>query len=141
MQYNLKEKIKVTEEFLRELISESWHETDAIQQQIANIDTTTDLGSEVTRLLNSLCTSYYILVGCLEALVENSEKATVDTTRPTRVLNNPEPTVSNEELTIESEVMSGTSAEHISDFEPFEYFVDFDEPYGEPITDDDLYSK
>ena len=23
--------------------------------------------------------------------------------------------------------------------EPFEYFVDFDEPIGEPLTDDDLY--
>ena len=24
--------------------------------------------------------------------------------------------------------------------EPFEYFVDFDEPIGEPLTDDDLYN-
>ena len=25
--------------------------------------------------------------------------------------------------------------------EPFEYFVDFDEPVGDPITDDDLYNN
>ena len=27
-----------------------------------------------------------------------------------------------------------------ADFEAFEYFVDFDEPEGEALTDDDLYN-
>ena len=27
------------------------------------------------------------------------------------------------------------------DTEPFEYFVDFDDPVGEPLTDDDLYNN
>ena len=35
-------------------------------------------------------------------------------------------------------IVTGTVADEI---EPFEYFVDFDEPIGDPISDEDLYGN
>lgn len=141
MQYNLKEKIKVTEEFLNELISKSWQETEAIQQQIANIDTSTKLGIEVSKLLKNTCTNYYVIIGCLEALAENPNNAGTDLTEPVTLQNTTEPKVFDEPVIIEEEPKETTnlSTEHSEDFEPFEYFVDFDEPTGDPLSDKDLY--
>jgi hypothetical protein len=38
-----------------------------------------------------------------------------------------------------NEVVEPVISDEIEDFEPFEYFVDFDEPVGEKLTDEDLY--
>ena len=76
MQYNLKDKIEVTTEFLNELITKSWQEVDAIQQQITNIDSTSQLGADVSKLLKNVCTSYYTLIGCLEDALE--EPSTIE---------------------------------------------------------------
>ena len=146
MQYSLKEKINITEEFLEELISKSWQEADALQQQIANIDTSCKLGADVVKLLKNTCTSYYTLIGCLEALVDEPEAVELHTdtadkedaveTKP-ELLDEFEPEDSGLGLPAEPQ---SVSAEVKQDFEPFEYFVDFDEPSGEPITDKDLYN-
>ena len=52
---------------------------------------------------------------------------------------------SEEEVEIEDEVEVEVEPQKIvknvpADFEAFEYFVDFDEPEGEALTDDDLYN-
>lgn len=149
-EYNLKDKIIVNDEFLTDLIAKSWHEADAIQQQINNIDTSTKLGIEVAALLKSLCTSYYVLTGCLEnlsdatpdePLVINTNAITVDTLPDEPIQD--EPKIANTDPEFYDDFLTGTIpvAKHEKDFEPFEYFVDFDEPTGAPLSDEDLYGK
>jgi hypothetical protein len=142
MQYNLKEKIEVTEEFLNELIDKSWQETENLQQQIANIDTSTNLGIKVARLLKNTCASYYVLIGCLETLIENPNGADQYITEPVTLQDTAETKAFDEPVIIEEEPDEtlNLSAEPSEDFEPFEYFVDFDEPTGDPLSDEDLYS-
>jgi hypothetical protein len=144
MNYNLKDKLEVTEELLNDLITKSWQEAEALQQQAANIDTSTQLGVEVVRLLKNTCTNYYVLIGCLEALAENTEihSTSVDA-EPETVQDTAVQELYDDQEKIEpgpGEV-SVPGAENINDFEPFEYFVDFDEPSGEPISDKDLYGN
>lgn len=141
MQYNLKEKIEITEEFLNELIAKSWQETETIQQQIANISTNTKLGEEVVKLLKNTCTSYYVLIGCLETLLENSKHGKVYEVEPNTLQDVTELKDVNE-YTVQENNSSKTlnlQTEATADFEPFEYFVDFEEPSGEPLSDQDLY--
>jgi hypothetical protein len=146
LEYSLKDKIEVTEEFINDIISKNWQEAESIQQQITNIDTSTELGAEVVKLLKNMSTSYYVLIGCLETLVENPNtkfelsEQSVDT--PPTIEKEPELEVATEypNVTDELEVSHVTNLEANIDFEPFEYFVDFDEPSGEPITDKDLYN-
>ena len=141
MEYNLKDKIEVTEEFLNDLIAKNWQEVEALQQQIANIDTSSKLGADVAKLLKNTCTNYYVLIGCIETLVENPEtelevhEQEIES-EVTDDMATTEPTVDD---IIEPEVTQIDSTETNVDFEPFEYFVDFDEPSGVPISDQDLY--
>ena len=138
MQYGLKDKIEVTDEFLNELILKGWQESEVIQQQIANINASTKLGADVVGLLKNLCTSYLILVGCLEALAENTETNCLNLSVSDDRLS----TEVTDEVTDYKVIPEATvnTAEYINnEYEPFEYFVDFDEPVGEPLTDMDLY--
>lgn len=141
MEYNLKDKIEVTEEFLNDLIAKNWQEVEALQQQIANINTSSKLGADVAKLLKNTCTNYYVLIGCMETLVENPEaelEAHEQETESeaTNDIVTIEPTADD---IIEPETAHVYNVETNADFEPFEYFVDFDEPSGEPISDQDLY--
>ena len=131
MQYSLKDKIHVTDNFLNELMSKSWQEVEAIQQQIANIDTSTMLGSEVTKLLKNICTCYYVLIGSLESLSDSASKTEPQTEKI-------EPDV---DKAVEPEDFSILPTADTAEFEPFEYFVDFDEPSGIPLSDKDLYGN
>lgn len=142
MEYNLKDKIEITEEFLNNLIAKNWQEVEAIQQQIANIDTGSKLGANVAKLLKNTCTNYYVLIGCLETLVENPETELEVHNQETE--SETANDIMTTELTvnevIEPKVAQVDNVETNADFEPFEYFVDFDEPSSEPISDQDLYS-
>jgi hypothetical protein len=148
MNYNLKDKIVVTDDFLNDLITKSWQESEAIQQQVANIDTSTRLGAEVARLLKNTCTNYYILIGCLENLAENSDKNYLDTAEqnmselPQRA-DKPKACDVAQESEQESEdfLVTPEAYDQNNNFEPFEYFVDFDEPSGDPLSDKDLYGN
>ena len=144
MEYNLKDKIEVTEEFLNDLIAKNWQETEALQQQIANIDTSTRLGAEVAKILKNTCTNYYVLIGCLETLAENpnaeferqSQEAEQETAEDVA---EPVSTIDNKIVSDEPNILQVNDVKAGVDFEPFEYFVDFDEPSGAPISDQDLY--
>jgi hypothetical protein len=141
MVYDLKDKIKITKEFINDLINKNWQEVETLQQQIANIDTSTALGVAVVKLLKNTCTNYYVLIGCLETLVENPEAELVvheQETKPEAIndITTADPTVDN---VIEPEALQVATIKTNADFEPFEYFVDFDEPSGAPISDQDLY--
>ena len=136
MQYNLKDKIEITDEFLNELISKSWQEADTLKQQILNIDVDTNRGCDVAKLLKNMSTNYYVLIGCLEALLDKDEKAVFnEIEEPT-----PEPVQQNvDEPVLKADDLSFSIVDINAVPEPFEYFVDFDDPAGEPLTDEDLY--
>jgi hypothetical protein len=144
MEYTLKDKLHVTKEFLNDLEIKSWQEIKHLQSQIANIEATPE-ATEVIKLLKNLLTSYYVFTGGLENLADTSitqktpkftEEASIE-----KELTVVEPEV---EIAIEDEKedFKSSSRDVINqpDFEPFEYFVDFDEPVGEPLTDNDIYN-
>lgn len=145
MQYNLKDKIEITADFLNELITKSWQEVETIQQQIANIDSSSQLGAEVSKLLKNVCTGYYTLIGCLEDAAEEPSAiklATKAVNEPvTEVLQNRSDEFDAEVVNTETSTLNiATIVDVKQDFEPFEYFVDFDEPIGDPLSDKDLYN-
>lgn len=133
----LKDKIKIDNNFINDLISKSWQDSESIQNQIDSIEIDSPQAAKVVKLLKDLLTSYYVFTGCLE----NLEREAVNTVEP-------EPTYIEEPISIPEEPVD----ENVPDInvldefdndtvsEPFEYFVDFDEPVGEPLTDDDLYN-
>ncbi len=141
----LKDKIKVDKNFINELITKSWEDSESIQNQINSIEIDSAVAAKTVKLLKDLLTSYYVFVGCLE----NLEDEPTEAAEPTKSIE-PEPVIP-EKLTIIPEVPAKVNTSNVSDIdllseldadesEPFEYFVDFDEPTGEPLTDDDLYS-
>jgi hypothetical protein len=134
-------KIEVTNDFLTELIDKSWQESEAIQQQISNIDDSTKLGSDVIKLLKNTRTAYYVLIGCLETLAENPNtvlEAPATELEATAAQNTQEQETAVETTYID-EQKNISDLDTTVNFEPFEYFVDFDEPSGAPISDQDLY--
>lgn len=140
MNYELKEKITVTRELLNELEEKSWLEIDQIQTYITNLaeDPAND---DLRQLLKNLLTSYYIFTGNIEALssnfsIKNQKQLPLKTINGTEV----------QQVTSESSPTSIVTIESTDDTlinnntnEPFEYFIDFDEPIGEPLSDKDLY--
>lgn len=138
--YSLKNTINVTKEYVDELITKSWQDIDNLKNQISCIDSSSEYGKAVLLLLNELLTNYYIFTGCLENIniSSGSEDVTNNIITATNVA---EPVHVNDD-TIESKeiVDSLAETEYDDNFEPFEYFVDFDEPVGEKLTDADLYN-
>jgi len=135
----LKDKLTVTKDFIDELCSKSWQDIEQLQTQLANI-ADSDEGKKVKQLLKNLITSYYVFIGSLENL-DDINYTTQD------VVHVKEPEVVKIEPQAEPDIMfepedENTQAKTIDlDIsEPFEYFVDFDEPTGEPLTDKDLYN-
>ena len=135
--YNLKDKITITKEFLNELEAKSWQEIEYIQNQIANIKDTHE-NTQLAQLLKNLLTSYYIFVGGIENI--NTNNSTISSSKTIKQSDDLKLADLNNSHSIESfeNTSIGLIDNHI---EPFEYFVDFDEPFGEPISDEDLYGK
>lgn len=152
MEYTLKNKLSITKEFLTELESKSWQEIEYLQSQIANIEVTAE-NAKLIQLFKNLLTSYYVFVGGLENL--DSEDLTVATPIDNICINKEqistdvEKAVGNDDYhdePYEDDIFEPVSVEKPdgqieADIEPFEYFVDFDEPTGEPLSDEDLYGK
>ena len=139
MEYTLKDKLSATELFVADLIEKSWQEIDNLQNQIANLTDTED-SKKLEQLLKNLLTSYYIFVGGLENFDSVSQEPTKATQvvapvadEPIIVANEPEEANYDEDISLNTSIDSALS-------EPFEYFVDFDDPIGEPLTDKDLYN-
>ena len=146
MNFELKDKIEVTKEFLSELETKSWHEIEHLQNLIINIANTKE-NIELLKLLNGLLTNYYIFTGGLERLTSSEMVfSTIDDEQEQPKV--PELTkvaVADEESHIKDkkETFAGFTGDitaETTNFEPFEYFVDFDEPSGEALTDEDLYN-
>jgi hypothetical protein len=150
MEYTLKDKLTITNDFIEELAEKSWQEIEHLQNQIANLADTED-SKKVGKLLSNLLTSYYIFVGGLEnfdnlnyAPEQATEKpsesipAQVESPdeEPITVLEPNDLELSYEPIELDSEAKNELDLS-----EPFEYFVDFDEPIGDPLTDEDLYNN
>lgn len=145
MNYELKDKISVSEEFLTELETKCWQEIEHIQAQITNLaeGSTND---KLRQLFKNLLTSYYVFTGGIETLISepiNSSWVSEAETTPEEVIINSEPELIINEPEVVASEDSFSSLETSDNYEisePFEYFVDFDEPIGDPITDEDLYN-
>lgn len=146
MNIELKDKIKITDEYLQELISKSWHESENLQRQIKALNVISSKDAKVVELLKQLLTNYQIFIGCLEGLSEETfeevkTKAILPEFEPESIV--PE-VVLDESLTNETAFLETNSTDTLMESvevqEPFEYFVDFDDPVGEPLTDKDLYN-
>lgn len=139
MEYTLKDKLTITKELLKDLEEKSWLEIEHLQGQIANIEDSQE-NKVLIHLLKNLLTSYYIFTGGLESL--NDEKT--DYVIPSVEKSTKVEVTADDYLT---DLVFDTPNEQIATTvdigadEPFEYFVDFDEPTGEPLTDEDLYNN
>lgn len=135
--YYLKDKLVVTDEFLADLETKSWQEIESLQNQIANIATSKENEGLLT-LLNNLLTSYYVFVGGLENLASGCLSTPV-----VEIPHNIEDLDKPIDITIaeEPELTEKPIPQDTDSFEPFEYFVDFEEPSGLPLTDAELYGN
>ena len=142
----LKDKIKIDNNFITDLISRSWQDSENIQNQINSIEVNSTQSINIVKLLKDLLTSYYVFIGCLE----NLENEPIEVSTPEIV----QPEIVQQENSVKipsapTETISGADAlaefdidtEAVESNTPFEYFVDFDEPTGEPLTDEDLYNN
>lgn len=143
--YNLKDKIQVTSEFLSNLEAKSWQEIEHLQAQIANIEVD-QKSAPLINLLKNLLTSYYVFAGGLENL--SSEPIPTDIAYAEKPEEKVLPLADVkletpiEDPPIEDPIRDLSDDNIVTDtFEPFEFFVDFDEPSGEPLSDEDLYGK
>jgi hypothetical protein len=145
MEYTLKDKLNITKDFLKDLEEKSWLEIDHLQNQITNIEDNAE-NKALIQLLKNLLTGYYIFVGGLENLDSNiTTNKAIDEVLPEKE-DTPKvvDTTDDDYLAdlVFDEPVIEKSEPVINDYsEPFEYFVDFDEPIGDPLTDDDLYNN
>ena len=142
MNYELKDKITTTKELLSELEIKGWQEIEHLQAQIANL-AEGSANDKLRQLLKNLLTSYYVFAGGIEALVGEP----IENTIAEQELQVKEPTVGTT-INLAADGLDSTDDFSIEDekddyevSDPFEYFVDFDEPVGEPLTDEDLYNN
>lgn len=150
MSYELKDKLNVTAELLSELEAKSWQEIENLQSQITNL-AEGSMNDGLRQLFKNLLMSYYIFAGGLTNLIDGNKlvktssfinkdemSATIDAEKE---INSVKDTL--DELDKFEELPEEPSKDEPTEndsFEPFEYFVDFDEPTGEPLTDEDLYN-
>ena len=138
--FDLKQKLAVDKTVINDLIAKSWQESDNIQTQIESIEQGSDLASKtVLDALNGLLTSYYVFAGRLESLLTDLDKKDFIDTDFKKINDITEPAeldISLKETEPEIEKCPNKADKA---FEPFEYFVDFDDPVGKPLTDADIY--
>lgn len=145
MDIALKNEIKVDKNFINELITQSWEDSVSLQNQINSIDVDSAVAAKVVKLLKDLLISYYIFTGCLENL-ETEPIEPFETTKITEPESaSPEIPNITPKVSVKANTSNVSAVDILSELdnnesEPFEYFVEFDEPTGEPLTDDDLYS-
>ena len=133
------DKIKIDSAFIYDLITKSWQDSECIQNQIDSIEVDSPRAAKVIKLLKDLLTSYYVLTGCLENLEGELVNTIVPESEQQKDLLDP-PDESTVENSPDIDSLNEFDTETVSIGEPFEYFVDFDEPVSEPLTDDDLYN-
>jgi hypothetical protein len=153
MNIELKDKIKVDKSFINDLITKSWQDSESIQSQISSIEVDSAEAANIVKLLKNLLTNYYVFAGCLENILTDIDTAKVADFEP-NLEAAPKPIQATTPIVAKAEETTPMKIGILPEFgseldseeklpevdEPFEYFVDFDEPVGDPLTDDDLYN-
>lgn len=145
MNYELKDKIAATDDFLNELAAKSWQDIDHLQAQITNL-ADGQINDRLKQLYKNLLTSYYVFVGGVETLLSNTAIDSAQLEVPANdevvidlVADGTAPTIIDAEDNFVTD--DGNTKEDLVEIDPFEFYVDFDDPIGDPLTDDDLYSN
>lgn len=139
MNYELKDKLNATTELLNELENKGWQEVEYLQAQISNL-AEGPINNKLRQLLKNLLTSYYVFTGGIETLASEPINNSPIEEEP-KVEVEPEIIITEPEIEVQEDDYSIKANDDYEVSEPFEYFVDFDEPIGEPLTDKDLYNN
>lgn len=138
--------IDISKELIKNFTDKSWQEIENLKLQLNSLSKNTDVEKAVHNALNDLLTSYYIFIGRLESILDDDcNTVTVNEVPVTDDKAHEDiPEIATD--SIKDVFINDMPKVQISDsvdveFEPFEYFVDFDEPVGNPISDKDLYGN
>lgn len=142
--------------FITSFVSRGWEEVGMLKEQIKALKE--EFGgkniAKIEEILQGLIDAYLINIGQLELFLHENDYVEVPEIEEEKEEKVEEPAkedevevaAEEEEVEIEDEIEAEVEVEPQSvvrqtpgDFEAFEYFVDFDEPEGDPLTDDDLY--
>ena len=145
MSYELKDKITVDTELLNDLEIKCWQEIEHLQAQIDNL-AEGPTNDRLRQLFKNLLTSYYVFTGGIETLssepintsIEPIDQIDAEAKEPAKTESEIETDVAETSDVVDNFSIEDNQKYEVSD--PFEYFVDFDEPVGEPLTDKDLYN-
>lgn len=132
--------------FITSFVSRGWEEVGMLKEQIKALKE--EFGGKgiekIEEIFQGLIDAYLINIGQLELFLHENDYVEVPEIEEEKVEEPVEEEETEEEVEIEDEVEVEVEPQKIvknvpADFEAFEYFVDFDEPEGEALTDDDLY--
>ena len=134
------DKIIIDEGYLKELINKNWQDIENLQRQIDSLSDEDLKTTALKKFLNKLLTSYYVFTGCVENILADFDNNVSSDTINQNTLNISSSTIDTADIInpIDSNINNYSNTISEADFEPFEYFVDFDEPIGEKPTDEDI---
>lgn len=139
--------------FITSFVSRGWEEVGMLKEQIKALKE--EFGGKgiekIEEIFQGLIDAYLINIGQLELFLHENDYVEVPeieeekAEEPVEEEENEKVEETEEEVEIEDEVEIEVEPQKVvknvpADFEAFEYFVDFDEPEGEALTDDDLYN-
>lgn len=143
-----KEALPIT--FITSFVSRGWEEVGMLKEQIKALKD--EFGGKsiekVEEIFQGLIDAYLINIGQLELFLQENNYVEVPDVEEIKV-EEPEEEKETEDTKDEEEIEEVIETEEETeveetetprDFEAFEYFVDFDEPEGEALTDKDLYN-
>ena len=143
--------------FITSFVSRGWEEVGMLKEQIKALkeEFSGKNIAKIEEILQGLIDAYLINIGQLELFLHENDYVEVPEIEEEKEEKVEEPTEENEiedevevaaeeEVEVEDEIEAEVEPQNVvrqtpGDFEAFEYFVDFDEPEGDPLTDDDLY--
>ena len=146
-----REELPIT--FITSFVSRGWEEVGILKEQIKALKGEFKNIDRIEEILQGLIDAYLVNIGQLELFLQENDYVEVPEIEEEKVEEPNEETKETEDVEhvteenneiekgeIEIENEPQVKIKPISkDFEAFEYFVDFEEPEGEALTDDDLY--
>lgn len=133
--------------FITSFVSRGWEEVGMLKEQIKALKE--EFGGKgiekIEEIFQGLIDAYLINIGQLELFLHENDYVEVPEIEEEKVEEPVEEEETEEEVGIDDEVEVEVEPQKIvknvpADFEAFEYFVDFDEPEGKALTDEDLYN-
>lgn len=133
--------------FITSFVSRGWEEVGMLKEQIKALKE--EFGGKgiekIEEIFQGLIDAYLINIGQLELFLHENDYVEVPEIEEEKVEEPVEEEETEEEVEIDDEVEVEVEPQKIvknvpADFEAFEYFVDFDEPEGKALTDEDLYN-